>query len=82
MKEFIDLAVWSVFLVSLVIVVIQLGLKIPGLFDVDITDPLSILDEDEEVKTYCEVCGQEKETAEHTNLCVDNSCVLKQDDTH
>jgi hypothetical protein len=81
-KEFIDLAVWSFFLVSLVIVVIQLGLKIPGLFDVDITDPLSILDEDEEVKIYCEVCGQEKEKAEHTNLCVDNSCVLKQDDTH
>ena len=82
MKEFLDLFFWTLFLVSLVIVVIQIGLKIPGIFDIDVTDPLSILDATEEEKIICDVCGQEKETAEHSNLCLDDSCVLKQDDKH
>lgn len=58
-----------------------MGLKIPGIFDIDITDPLSILDE-EDNKVYCDVCGQEKETAEYSNICLDDNCILKQDDKH
>jgi len=78
----IDNILWGTFVLTLVMLILRLGKKNPEALDVDITDPLNVLDlfsdgkkKDEEV---CKVCARKK-GEDPLLICSHDDCINKSD---
>lgn len=73
------MVLWGMFVLSMVILVINFVSKFPGAIDVDITDPLSILEDadiGEEKRDICVVCDRKK-GSEPLLICQNEKCINK-----
>ena len=77
----LNIILYISFVTCLVILVIRIAERFPNALDVDITDPLSVLDEEEEpVSDICVVCTRKK-GSEPLLTCSDEKCI-NNSDTH
>jgi hypothetical protein len=76
----LNIILYISFVTCLVILVIRIAERFPNALDVDITDPLSVLDEEEPVSDICVVCARKK-GSEPLLTCSDEKCI-NNSDTH
>jgi hypothetical protein len=80
---FVDYILWGLFVLSMVILVSRFSERFPKVLDVDVMDPLSVFEMDDEdgPKDICPVC-ERKKGSEPLLICqTDENCINK-DDKH
>ena len=74
----IDYILWATFITAMVILVTRFSTSFPKVLDVDVTDPLSVFELEEEEKTdICSVC-ERKKGSEPLLICqTEEECINK-----
>jgi|SaaInl85LU_5_DNA_1037374.scaffolds.fasta_scaffold07953_3 hypothetical protein len=71
MGTIFDMILWAILIFALVMIVIRVSESFPSIYNVDITDPLSFLDDDDDEP--CEECLKNVENDGY--VCVNTECV-------
>lgn len=80
----IDYILWTLFVITMVMIVVRISNFFPNVLDVDITDPLGVfeVDSDDDEKTdICPVC-ERKKGSEPLLICQTEEECINKSDTH